>query len=161
MGAIEVNQPMIDGVCVTPLKQFTDERGMVMHILSDMQLSAVREVYASLVKGTTIKAWRRHHKMVQHYAVPIGKIKFVLFDNRPNSSTHNRVQEIVTGIDCYGLIQIPPMIWYGFENLFDGNSLIVNGASLPHDPNEVDRLDKNTQEIPYRWDDHLKDIPQA
>ncbi|MEK6730693.1 MAG: dTDP-4-dehydrorhamnose 3,5-epimerase [Pseudomonadota bacterium] len=146
---------MIDGVYVTPLKKFTDERGMVMHILSDMQLSTVREVYASLIKSTAIKAWKRHHKMVQHYAVPIGKIKLVLFDNRLNSSTHNRVQEIVTGIDYYGLIQIPPMVWYGFESLSDGDSLIVNGASLPHDPNEVDCLDKNTREIPYVWGDNL------
>ena len=152
MGDIVTTFPLIEGVQITPLKQICDQRGAVMHMLRGAQLSCIQEVYCSLVKSRAIKAWKRHHRMIQHYAVPVGKINLVLFDDRPNSSTHNMIQEIMTGVDCYGLIEIPSMIWYGFMGLDDGDSLIINGASLEHDPDEIDHLDQNTRQVPYMWD---------
>ena len=43
------------------------------------------------------------------------------------------------------------MVWYGFQGLATGDSLIANCASLPHDPAEVDRLPEQAATIPYVW----------
>ena len=104
---------MIDGVIITPLKQILDERGKVMHMLknSDPHFSTFGEIYFSCIYPDAIKAWHIHSKMTLNYAVPHGKIKFVLYDNREKSPTRGEIQEIFIGPDNYVLVTVPP--WSG------------------------------------------------
>ncbi|MDD5240755.1 MAG: dTDP-4-dehydrorhamnose 3,5-epimerase family protein [Sulfuricella sp.] len=153
MDGILTTSPCIAGVVVSPLKQIRDQRGMVMHMLrADSPLfTTFGEVYFSVVKQGVVKAWKRHHRMVQNFVVPMGEIKLVIYDDRSNSDTHGVVQEIVAGIEHYGLVQIPPMLWYGFKGVAAGDSMIANCASIPHDPDEVERVDECSPVIPYSW----------
>lgn len=75
---------MIDGVKITPLLQIHDERGSVMHMLksTDSAFEQFGEIYFSGVYPDVVKAWHIHSKMTLNYAVPVGKIKFVLYDDR-------------------------------------------------------------------------------
>jgi len=59
--------------------------------------------------------------------------------------------EIESGRDAYGLVIIPPMLWYGFAGIASGESIIVNSPDLIHDPAEIERLDSDTKQIPYTW----------
>ena len=43
-------------------------------------------------------------------------------------------------IDDFSIITIPPNVWFGFQGLCEPDSLIMNCASIEHDPNEVERL---------------------
>ena len=63
---------MIDGVIVTPLKQFLDERGKVMHMLKreDEHFLEFGEIYFSCVHPGAIKGWHIHKRMTLNYAVP-------------------------------------------------------------------------------------------
>ena len=90
---------MIDGVTITPLKQILDERGKVMHMMknSDPIFSEFGEIYFSRVFPGAVKAWHIHDKMTINYAVPHGKIKLVLFDERENSPTRGELNEIFLG----------------------------------------------------------------
>jgi dTDP-4-dehydrorhamnose 3,5-epimerase len=144
---------MIDGVIITPLKQIVDERGKVMHMLrSDaLHFSAFGEVYFSTVFPGAIKGWHIHKKMILNYAVPHGLIKFVLFDDRPESKTYLEIQEIFLGSESYSLVTVPPMVWNGFKGVGDEVSIVANCASIPHDPNEIDRKDPFDPSIPYDW----------
>ena len=144
---------MIDGVIITPLKQIHDERGKVMHMLknSDPHFSTFGEIYFSCIYPDAIKAWHIHSKMTLNYAVPHGKIKFVLYDNREKSSTRGEIQEIFIGPDNYVLVTVPPMIWNGFKGMGSELSVVANCASIPHDPDEIDRLDPMSGDIPYDW----------
>ena len=45
------------------------------------------EAYFSQVDKGAIKAWKRHKKMTLNLLVPVGEIKFVLFDDREASNT--------------------------------------------------------------------------
>ena len=145
---------MIDGVTITPLKQIFDERGKVMHMLrSDANwFEGFGEIYFSTVETGAVKAWHIHKEMILNYAVPIGKIKLVLFDDRNNSSTKGEIQEIYLGPDNYNLVTIPPLIWNGFKGMGNITSLVANCASIPHDPDEIDRLNPIKNTIPYNWD---------
>lgn len=144
---------MIDGVKVTPLKQIVDERGKVMHMLrSDADgFAGFGEIYFSCVHPGAIKGWHIHKEMVLNYAVPHGNIKFVLYDDRPGSATRGELQEMFLGPDNYCLVTVPPMIWNGFKGIGTETALVANCASIPHRPDEIERLDPFHPSIPYDW----------
>ena len=144
---------MIDGVEVTPLKQILDERGKVMHMLrcDDPHFKQFGEIYFSCVHPGAIKAWHRHKKMTLNYAVPYGKIKLVLYDDRKNSPTHGELVELFLGPDNYQLVTIPPKVWNGFKGVGTETSIVANCATLPHDPDEIERMDPFDNDIPYDW----------
>jgi len=144
---------MIDGVIISPLRQIIDERGKVMHMLknTDENFNSFGEIYFSGIHPGAIKAWHIHELMTLNYAVPIGLIKFVMYDDRQDSSTRGEVQELFVGSNNYCLISVPPMVWNGFKGLGSEMSLVANCSSIPHDPSEIRRLDPFSSTIPYDW----------
>lgn len=145
----------IAGVSVSPLRIIQDERGAVMHMLrvDSPGFVGFGEAYFSIVKPGAVKAWKRHREMIQNLAIPVGSIRLVVYDDRPESPTRGIVGDLVTGagIDRYELVRLPPMVWYGFTGTGEVASVIANCASLPHDPSEVERLPSDCDEIPYKW----------
>ena len=109
------------------------------------------EIYFSCVFPGKIKAWHIHKRMTLNYAVPLGEIRFVLYDDRPDSPTRGEVQEMVLGPDTYCLVTVPPMIWNGFKGLGSETSIVANCATIPHDPEEIVRRDPMDSTIPYDW----------
>ena len=89
--------------------------------------------------------------MTLNYAVPIGKIKFVLYDERPSSPTFGEIQELFIGENNYCLVTVPPNVWNGFKGCGTEMALVANCASIPHDPTEISRLDPADNHIPYDW----------
>ena len=144
----------IEGVIVKPLKQIEDNFGTVLHMLrNDSSLfSQFGEVYFSEVYTGVIKAWKRHKKQTQNMAGPLGKILLVIYDDRTASSTYKKVVKYELGRpEHYQLIQIPPMLWYGFKGIGKQTSLIANCTDMPHDPEEKESLPANSEHVPYQW----------
>ncbi len=112
---------------------------------------AFGEIYFSCVFPGAIKAWHIHKRMTLNYAVPLGEIRFVLYDDRPDSPTRGEVQEMVLGPDTYCLVTVPPMIWNGFRGMGSKTSIVANCATIPHDPDEIVRRDPMDSTIPYDW----------
>lgn len=144
---------MIEGVIIQKLKQIVDERGKVMHMLrSDSPLFIqFGEIYFSVVNPGVVKAWKKHLKMTQHFAVPVGKIRLVLYDDRENSPTFRKIEVFENGDGNYCLVKIPPLVWYGFKGISSIPSLIANYTDIPHHPNEVERIEPLDSQIPYNW----------
>ncbi|TCV84273.1 dTDP-4-dehydrorhamnose 3,5-epimerase family protein [Sulfurirhabdus autotrophica] len=144
---------MIDGVIISPLRQMLDERGKVMHMfkVGDPAFQQFGEIYFSCVYPEAIKGWHIHKEMTLNYAVPHGHIKFVLYDDRPESPTRGEVQEIFMGSDNYCLVTVPPMVWNGFKGIGMEMAIVANCASIPHSPDEIDRRDPFDPAIPYDW----------
>jgi len=149
---------MIEGVMITPLKQILDERGKVMHMLrsTDPHFVSFGEIYFSCVYPSVIKGWHLHKKIILNYAVPFGKIKFVLYDDRESSKTRGEIQEIFLGPENYCLVTVPPLVWNGFKGVGIEMAIVANCASMAHDPNEIERLDPFDNSIPYKWDIVMK-----
>ncbi|MEK7378140.1 MAG: dTDP-4-dehydrorhamnose 3,5-epimerase [Candidatus Binatota bacterium] len=145
---------MIQGVSIRPLKQISDERGKVMHMLrrDDPWFERFGEIYFSVIYPGVIKAWHLHKIMTLNYGVVSGAIKLVLYDDRDGSPTKGELQEIFTGEECYSLITIPPNIWNGFKGIGAKPALVANCATEPHDPSEIVRMDPFSKKIPYNWD---------
>ena len=89
--------------------------------------------------------------MILNYAVVHGMIKLVLYDDRENSPTKNEVQEIFLGEDNYSLVTIPANVWNGFKGIGTKDSIVANCATIPHDPEEIVRMDPFENNIPYNW----------
>ena len=144
---------MIEGVVITPLKQIFDERGKVMHMLREDSsiFSRFGEIYFSCTNPGAIKAWHLHKQMTLNYAVIYGEIKCVLYDDRPNSKTRGCVEEYFLSPENYCLVTVPPLIWNGFKGIRQKVSIVANCATIPHDPNEIERKSADDPSIPYDW----------
>jgi dTDP-4-dehydrorhamnose 3,5-epimerase len=144
---------MIDGVVLTPLKQIFDERGKVMHMLREDSPSFQHfgEIYFSCTYPGVVKAWHLHREMTLNYAVIQGEIKFVLYDDRPNSKTKGEIQEFFISPENYMLVTVPPMIWNGFKCIGNLTAIVANCATIPHSPDELERRPPDDPKIPYDW----------
>ncbi len=138
---------------VTPLRRIPDERGAVLHMLREDSAAFERfgEVYFSLIYPGVVKGWHLHKRMTLNYAVPVGMVKLVCFDDRPGSPTRGAVQELHLGELQYSLVTIPPLVWNGFKGEGAGAALVANCATITHDPGEIERLDPFDNDIPYDW----------
>ena len=140
---------MIKDVVITHLDVIDTPGGNVLHAMkgSSAGYSGFGEAYFSQVDKGAVKAWKRHKKMTLNLVVPVGEIRFVLFDDREISNA--QFQEVVISKGDYCRLTVPPMIWMGFQGLLDGGSMLLNIANIEHDPNEVDR--KEIDKINYDW----------
>jgi len=145
---------MIDGVQIHPLSQIPDERGKIMHMLRCDAPHFIQfgEIYFSVVYPGVIKGWHLHREMTLNYAVVSGMIKLVLYDDRADSPTRGKVQEIFLGTDNYQLVIIPPLIWNGFKGIGITPAIVANCATHPHHPDEIVRKDPFSPDIPYNWE---------
>ena len=146
--------PPIEGVTIEKLRQIEDERGAVLHMLRRDASDFTRfgEVYFSEILPGAVKAWKQHTKQTQNVAVPVGRIRVVLFDGRVSSTSVSGVTVVELGRpDAYERIRIPPGVWYGFECLGDTPALIANCCDIPHDPKEANRCPVDDPHIPYSW----------
>jgi len=134
MGSIINNK-----IIVTPLKQIHVEGGNVFHALKNMDngYHGFGEAYFSWIEQGSIKAWKRHLRMTMNLIVPVGNVQFVFITEEGNLL----VREII-GENNYVRITVPPGIWFGFKGEYAPKSLVLNLASITHDPDEVERLPK-------------------
>ncbi len=153
-----VAKTTIEGVLLEPLAVIPAAGGPVLKMLSPKSAllpdfsGGFGEIYFSMVERGQIKAWKRHHLQTQFFAVPVGQIKIALYDSREDSPTKGAIFETELGLPFnYGLLRIPPGIWYGFANMGEKTALICNCADIPHDPKEGERLPLETREIPWKW----------
>lgn len=145
---------MIEGILVEPRKVFFSEKGDVMRMVrcDEPFFAQFGEVYFSFVQPGFIKGWKKHLKQTQHFAVPVGKIRLVLYDDRTSSPTKGQIQEIEMGRSQYHLVRLPPQVWYAFSAVGAQEAMIVNCTDMPHDRDETMSRDINDKNIPFEWD---------
>ncbi|MDW7776921.1 MAG: dTDP-4-dehydrorhamnose 3,5-epimerase family protein [Methanosarcinales archaeon] len=145
---------MIEGVEVNQLNIIPDERGMILKMLrnDDPGFQEFGEIYFSVIYPHVIKGWHIHTKMTLNYAVISGSIKLVLYDDREGSPTKGEVQEIFLGRENYKLVTIPPMVWNGFKGIGTEPAIVANCSTIPHDPDEIERMTPFENDIPYDWE---------
>jgi dTDP-4-dehydrorhamnose 3,5-epimerase len=142
---------MIDGVIFTALPKIDTKGGNVLHAMKegDPGFSGFGEAYFSYINSGSIKGWKLHNKMVLNLVVPLGIIRFVIFDNRKHSKTNGKFAEYVLSSQNYGRLTVPSGLWLGFQGLYDYDSLLLNIANICHDPAES--VSKKIDEINYDW----------
>jgi dTDP-4-dehydrorhamnose 3,5-epimerase len=142
----------INGVILTPLKQIYHPKGNVFHAMkqSDTGYHGFGEAYFSTILYSDIKLWKKHLRMTLNFVIPVGEIRFVIYDDRLDSSTKGNFFDITIGQNNYQRITIPPNLWVAFSGIGKDLNLLLNLANLEHDPKEVERKD-DLNKIPYKW----------
>ncbi len=141
MDEIDLNQ-----IFLTDLKIFPSNEGDVLHAIKNSDNGYINfgEAYFSKINYKNIKGWKRHNRMTMNLIVPMGTIKFVFIDNK-----RNLTREEIIGIDNYKRITVPPGIWFGFKGIGKTENVILNIASIKHDPYEEEKMALN--EFKYSW----------
>lgn len=136
----------LDEIVLTSLARIETVGGDVLHAMkqNDVGYAGFGEAYFSWVVVGAVKAWKRHTRMTMNLMVPVGKVRFVFHVDGGDAF---RVEEV--GGDRYARITVPPGIWFGFQGLAEPQSLVLNIASIPHDPQEVER--RAVADLSYGW----------
>ena len=143
----------IHDVILTPLKIIENDKGDIYHSIKniDKGFKGFGEAYFSTIKQNVIKAWKKHLIMTLNLTVPVGKVKFVLFDDRKDSPSYGHVEEMILSTENYLRLTVPPNIWIGFQGINSGLNLILNIADIVHNPDEQINIELNKIDIPYKW----------
>ena len=126
--------------------------GDVLHGIrrDDAGYSGFGEAYFSTIDAGAIKAWKRHREMTMNLIVPIGSIRFVIYDDRASNSSDKIFQQVVLSREKYFRLTVPPMVWMGFQGLGLEENMLLNISNTQHSANEVDRLMFN--DINFDWE---------
>ena len=118
---------------LTPLKEVPTPKGSVRHALkaSEASFAGFGEAYFSAIDEGRVKGWKMHLKMHLNIIVPVGLIKIYLQSN----DTDEQIGYILGGQN-YQRLTVPPGLWMAFEGMNPGLNLLLNIASIEHDPSE-------------------------
>ena len=147
-----MGQTGIEGVFLTPLKKISHPKGDIFQAMkkSDPGFVAFGEAYFTKVNFRKIKGWNKHKSMTLNLVVPVGKVVFVLYDDREKSKTRGNFLSVEISVDVYQRLTVPPGVWLAFKGKSDAINLILNVADMEHGPDEVEKL--NLEQIEYNWD---------
>ena len=142
----------IEDVLITPLSIIDTVGGDVLHAMkcTDNGYNGFGEAYFSIINKGMTKGWKRHREMVLNLVVAVGEVRFVIFDDRPESGSNGMFQEVVISQSTPLRLTVPKLLWLGFQGIGSDN-VILNIANIVHDANEADL--KKISEIDFKWND--------
>lgn len=146
-----MDEIVFNGVIVTPQRRVSNPKGDIIHAMkrSGMGYAGFGEAYFSTVHYNVVKGWKCHRTATLNLTVPVGLIRFVIYDSRTFSPSKGKFFEVIIGEDNYSRITISPGLWVAFMGISEGLNMLLNISSEEHDPDEADNIDLN--EIPFDW----------
>jgi len=146
----------IDGVVTRRAVAHTDERGEVTELLSESWpelLDRIPHVYLTTIQPEVTKGWVCHKRQDDRSVVLFGRLRWVLYDGRSESPTHNLVQELTFTERNRHLIVVPAGVWHAVQNVGSTEAAFVNMPTCAYrhgDPDKY-RLPLDTPEIPFQF----------
>lgn len=143
---------MMEGVSLSPLRHIIVPKGDIYHALksTDEGFVGFGEAYFSQIEHGAVKGWKRHNRMTLNLIVPVGVVKFVVYDDRKNSSTYGQFEEVtLSPHNNYQRLTVAPGLWMAFAGMGENISMLMDVIPEPHDPHETDRIELN--EIYYNF----------
>lgn len=107
------------------------------------------EVYFSMVLPGATKGWKRHRRVTLNLVVPVGEVRFVIFDDRKGSSTFGCYGDYVLSKENYSRLTISPGLWVAFHGVGMQDNMLINLANEEHDPAESDSAE--LEDILFDW----------
>lgn len=141
----------IKDVKIVRLKKIKDHRGSVLQMIkkNSKYFKKFGEIYFSTLNKNKKKGWNKHLKLFSNISCISGAVTMILFDDR---KINKQFMKIKLSRNNYYLVIVPPKIWYGFINNFDGETIIANCSTLPHSKKEIVKRDLHDKMINFRWD---------
>jgi dTDP-4-dehydrorhamnose 3,5-epimerase len=139
----------MSGVSFTPLRQIPTPGGDVRHALkrSETSFAGFGEAYFSSVEPGAVKGWKRHREMTLNLIVPVGEVRFIVRDE--DGQTVGAFDLTPDRPGNYGRLTVSPGLWMAFGGVGTGLNLLLNVASIEHDPSEAESLPLDA--FPWSW----------
>ena len=134
----------LDKIRIKKYNIVKNKNGIILKILNNKQsnLKFYKDAYFSFVKYNKIKGWKKHKRMTMTLVVPVGKVKFVFYDD-------DKFKSIIIGDNRFYKIIVPPNIWFAFKGISKDKNVVFNLANVKNNDKEVVR--KRNNEIKYNW----------
>lgn len=129
---------MINDVKVIALTAYEDDRGYLIEIARHAQnpephavVHQFGQVYlvGDPVRGT-IRAFHKHNELWDWFFISHGSAKFVLKDDRPDSSTYGEAATIIASARSPRLIVVPPGVYHGWMSLEDDTQMVSTASHI-------------------------------
>lgn len=125
---------------LTKLLKFEQANGAVMRGLKATEAGYVGfgEAYFSSIDFRKTKGWKLHKRMTLNLIVACGEIRFVVHAGEKQKGVKEvePLVDVVLG-DCnHSRLTVPPGYWLAFRGVGSGNNILLNVASIEHDPEE-------------------------
>lgn len=147
----------IDGVRIREARTIPDDRGTIC-VAYDPRWGFTEEpmvyCYEVTIRPGAIKGWILHETYDDRLFLAAGSVRWVLFDERPDSPTRGKLSEIFFDEHHRSLLRIPRGVWHAVQNVGATDSRMINFPTEPYDYESPDktRLPIDTDRIPYRFE---------
>jgi dTDP-4-dehydrorhamnose 3,5-epimerase len=125
----------IKDVQLVPLTVHEDDRGYLFEIIhkSDSYVSGagedIRQVYCVGDRiEKIVRAFHKHDYLHDWFCIVNGSAKFVLVDDRRDSPSYRRTDQIVCSHRVPKLLVVPPGVYHGWMGL-EPNTILISVAS--------------------------------
>jgi len=137
--------PILKDVKLIPIGKFHDERGSLSVMVSKNRNDApnsdiTQEVYLTEIPNSqTIRASHKHHHIDEFFIMLDGSAKFVLIDDRENSSTYKKSFTTFLNDEFRSALFVPSGVFHIFKTI-QNNSKCLAIASKAFDKNKPDTI---------------------
>jgi dTDP-4-dehydrorhamnose 3,5-epimerase len=144
---------MIDGVIITPLKTFPDDRGYFREIarLQDSPLKDCAQISATMTYPEVIKAFHYHNNQDDLWYCAWGMIQAVLYDRREDSPTKGETQVVPLGDLAPQTLFIPRGVVHGYKVVGPESALVIYATNQVYDPKDELRIPHDDATIGFDW----------
>jgi dTDP-4-dehydrorhamnose 3,5-epimerase len=149
-------QSLIDGVKVRPAVTHPDERGDLCELYSTAwgfdDDPMVYAYFASVRPGQT-KGWVKHLLQTDRLFMATGSFRVVLYDDRPDSPTYQKLNVLYFSDRKRGLVRIPAGVFHAVQNVGHVDASFVNCPTRAYNHAQPDkyRLPLDTPLIPFSF----------
>jgi dTDP-4-dehydrorhamnose 3,5-epimerase len=148
---------LIDGVRIREARTIADDRGTIC-VAYDPRWGFSDEPmvysYEVTIRPGAVKGWILHETYDDRLFLAAGTVKWVMYDDRPDSPTRGRLTELYFDEHHRSLLLIPRGVWHAVQNVGATDSRMVNFPTAQYDYENPDktRLPLDTERIPYRFE---------
>ncbi|MBM3334710.1 dTDP-4-dehydrorhamnose 3,5-epimerase family protein [Candidatus Sumerlaeota bacterium] len=125
----------IGDVLLVPLTVHEDDRGYLFEMAhkSDPFVSGagveIRQVYCVGDRiERIVRAFHKHDQLHDWFCIVKGSAKFVLVDDRPDSKTYRKADQVVCSDRAPKLLVVPPGVYHGWMSL-EPDTVMISTAS--------------------------------
>ena len=128
----------IIGVKKIPAKLFENNKGDLLKFVSkkNSYFKSFGEIYFNEIKYKKKKGWIKHLKNQCILSVAFGEINIKLIDDRKNSKTYDKEENIILNKNKHSVLIVPPGIWFSFTTN-KKKSVLVNLINSTHSDKET------------------------
>jgi dTDP-4-dehydrorhamnose 3,5-epimerase len=152
--------PRIEGVVIRPVNTFVDDRGWVCEGfninwgLLDLDKAPIVYIEQVMIRPGKIKGWFEHHLKDDRLLHCMGTMRWVLYDNRPESPTYRMINEIYLSDYNRQFLVIPTRVFHAVQNVGTTDAMFVNFPTQPYDHANPDkfRLPIENDVIPFSFE---------